>query len=144
MKKVIMYTDGACSGNPGKGGWAAICLYGEYKKTFTGFEEQTTNNRMELTAVINGLKALKEPCDVEIYSDSQYVCDALNSGWLKNWQANGWIGSNKKPVKNVDLWKDLDEMLNKHVVTFHKVTGHNGNPLNEEADKLAVAEYKKK
>lgn len=143
MKKVSIYTDGACSGNPGNGGYCAILIYNNVEKTISGSEKDTTNNRMELLAVIKGLSALKEPCDVDLYSDSQYVTDAFNMSWITSWQMNGWKTSNKKPVKNVDLWETLLELTTKHNVTFIKVKGHSDNEYNNKCDKIAVSEYKK-
>lgn len=143
MKKVSIYTDGACSGNPGNGGYCAILIYNNVEKTISGSEKDTTNNRMELLAVIKGLSALKEPCDVDLYSDSQYVTDAFNMSWITSWQMNGWKTSNKKPVKNVDLWETLLELTTKHKVTFIKVKGHSDNEYNNRCDKIAVSEYKK-
>lgn len=143
MKKVSIYTDGACSGNPGNGGYCAILIYNNVEKTISGSEKDTTNNRMELLAVIKGLSALKEPCDVDLYSDSQYVTDAFNMSWITSWQMNGWKTSNKKPVKNVDLWETLLELTTKHKVTFIKVKGHSDNEYNNKCDKIAVSEYKK-
>ncbi len=142
MKKVTLYTDGACSGNPGKGGYAAILIYKGLEKEIVGGEEVTTNNRMELAAVINGLEALKEPCLVEVYSDSQYVVGAMNEGWLDVWRKNGWKTSAKKPVKNPDLWQKLYELTLKHKVTFIKVKGHADNEYNNRCDQLAVSWYK--
>ena len=124
MKTVDIYTDGACSGNPGKGGYCAILIYNGIEKIISGGEEETTNNRMELSAVIKGLKALKEPCAVNLYSDSQYVVGAVNNGWLVSWQSNGWKTSSKQSVKNVDLWEELLALTEKHKVTFIKVKGH--------------------
>lgn len=143
MKHVDIFTDGACSGNPGPGGWATIlkCLKPDgtfYTKELYGGDVLTTNNKMELTAVIKGLEALKEPCDVTIYSDSQYVVNAFNNNWLKNWQNNGWKKSNKEPVKNIPLWESLISLTKKHRVTFMWVKGHNGHPENEKCDTLAV------
>ena len=143
MKKVSIYTDGACSGNPGNGGYAAILIYNGIEKVISGFEKDTTNNRMELLAVINGLKALKEPCDVDLYSDSQYVVDAFNQGWINTWKNNGFKTSNKKEVKNVDLWTNLLELNDVHKINFIKVKGHADNEYNNRCDKIAVSEYKK-
>lgn len=143
MKKVSIYTDGACSGNPGNGGYAAILIYNGIEKVISGFEKDTTNNRMELLAIINGLKALKEPCDVDLYSDSQYVVDAFNQGWINNWKNNGFKTSNKKEVKNVDLWTNLLELNDVHKINFIKVKGHADNEYNNRCDKIAVSEYKK-
>lgn len=143
MKKVEIYTDGACSGNPGPGGWGTILIYNGHEKEMSGGEAQTTNNRMELTAVIKGLSALKEACEVTITTDSKYVCDAINQGWLTKWVSNNWRKADKKPVLNVDLWEELLTLLNKHKTTFVWVKGHNDHPQNERCDKLAVAEYLK-
>ena len=141
MKEVNVYTDGACSGNPGKGGYCAILIYGEIEKVVSGFEDNTTNNRMELLAAIMGLKALKEPCKVNLYSDSQYLINAFNEGWLNSWQQNNWKNSNKKEVKNVDLWKEIIDLTNIHDVTFIKVKGHSDNEYNNRCDKIAVRQY---
>lgn len=143
MKKVDIYTDGACSGNPGPGGWGTILIYNGHEKEMSGGEAETTNNKMELTAVIKGLAALKEPCDVTVTTDSKYVCDAINQGWLSKWVTNNWRKADKKPVLNVDLWEQLLPLLNKHNVSFVWVKGHNDHPQNERCDKLAVAEYAK-
>ena len=140
MKKVQIYTDGACSGNPGPGGWGAILRFGSAEKELSGGEKQTTNNRMELTAVITALEALKEPCEVELYSDSKYIIDAVQKGWAKSWQAKGWVKSDKKPALNPDLWERLLALLDKHRVEFIWVKGHAGHPENERCDRLAVAE----
>ena len=143
MKTVTLYTDGACSGNPGPGGWGAILLYGEHKKELSGGEASTTNNRMELTAVIRGLQALKEPCIVELYSDSRYVIDALDKGWARGWRAKGWIKSDKKPALNPDLWGELLELCDRHRVKLHWVKGHAENPYNNRCDEMAVAQWQK-
>ena len=143
MKNVEIYTDGACSGNPGMGGWGAILVYNGREKEICGSEAQTTNNRMELTAVIKALKALKEPCSVTLTTDSKYVCDAINQEWVYNWKRNGWRKADKKPALNVDLWEELLALLEKHSVKFVWVKGHNGNAYNERCDKLAVNEYLK-
>ena len=143
MKKLNIYTDGACSGNPGKGGWGAVLVYNGVEKEISGAEMHTTNNRMELTAVIKALQLLKEPCEVELTTDSKYVCDAVNKGWVYGWNKKGWIKSDKKPALNVDLWEELLKQLNIHKVTFIWVKGHNGHPYNEKCDKLAVSEYQK-
>ncbi len=143
MKKLNIYTDGACSGNPGKGGWGAVLVYNGVEKEISGAEMHTTNNRMELTAVIKALQLLKEPCEVELTTDSKYVCDAVNKGWVYGWKKKGWIKSDKKPALNVDLWEELLKQLNIHKVTFIWVKGHNGHPYNEKCDKLAVSEYQK-
>lgn len=139
MKRVLLYTDGACSGNPGPGGWGAILIYGEIKKELSGGETSTTNNRMELTAVIEGLKRLKFPCIVDIYSDSAYTVNAFQEGWVRNWEKGGWIKADKKPVLNADLWQELISLVRKHQVTFHKVKGHSDNQLNNRSDELARA-----
>ena len=141
MKKIEMFTDGACSGNPGPGGWGTILRYGKTEKELCGGEADTTNNRMELTAVIEGLSALKEPCEVELYTDSKYVCEAINQKWVYSWQKNGWRKADKKPALNVDLWEKLLPLLEIHDVTFVWVKGHAGHPENERCDKLAVSFY---
>ena len=143
MKTVTIYTDGACSGNPGPGGWGAILLYGPHKKELSGGASRTTNNRMELTGVISALEALKEPCVVELYSDSKYVIDALEKGWAKGWKARGWIKSDKKPALNPDLWERLLELCQYHQMNLHWVKGHASNPYNNRCDELAVAESQK-
>ena len=142
MKIVTLYTDGACSGNPGPGGWGAILEYGGAEKELSGGEDSTTNNRMELTAVIRGLEALKEPCTVELYSDSKYVIDALQKGWAKGWRARGWIKSDKKPALNPDLWQRLLELTQTHQVHCHWVKGHADNPKNNRCDQMAVEQWK--
>ena len=139
MKTVTIYTDGACSGNPGPGGWGAILQYGEFRKELSGGEAHTTNNRMELLGVISALEALNRPCDVEVHSDSQYVCNAFNQHWVEGWIRRGWKTSQKKPVKNVDLWKRLLAAKQPHNVTFHWVKGHAGHEFNERCDQLATA-----
>ena len=143
MKSVTIYTDGACSGNPGPGGWGAILLYGPHKKELSGGEAQTTNNRMELTGVIRALEALREPCAVALYSDSKYVIDGLAKGWAKGWRARGWVKSDKKPALNPDLWGRLLDLCDYHTVTLNWVKGHASNPLNNRCDELAVAESQK-
>ena len=143
MDSVILYTDGACAGNPGPGGWCAILKCKGAKKILSGSALHTTNNRMELSAVLNGLKCLKRPCRVTVISDSKYVCDAVNKHWLDNWIKNNWINSSKKAVLNPDLWQELSELLKTHQVTFEWVKGHNGHPENEECDRIAVSEYQK-
>jgi ribonuclease HI len=143
MKKVEIYTDGACSGNPGPGGWGSILVYNSKEKELSGGEKNTTNNRMELTAVIKALKALKEPCEVTLTTDSKYVCDAIIKGWVYSWKKNGWKKADKKPALNVDLWELLLPELEKHKVEFVWVKGHNGHKYNERCDELAVNEYKK-
>ena len=143
INKVTIYTDGACSGNPGPGGWAAILMAGGATKELCGGEESTTNNRMELMAVIQGLKALKRPCEVDLYSDSAYVVNAFLQNWVGKWARNGWKNSAKAEVANSDLWKRLIELTATHKVTFHKVKGHADNEFNNRCDELAVAEWKK-
>ena len=142
MKDIVLYTDGACSGNPGKGGWGAILFYGDKKKEISGGEKETTNNRMELTAVIKGLEALKESCNVEVYSDSAYVVNAFLQNWVGNWQNNAWKTSKGK-VLNVDLWQRLIDLTNKHNVSWHKVKGHADNAYNNRCDALARGEITK-
>jgi ribonuclease HI len=136
MKKIIIYTDGSCIGNPGKGGWGAVLIYGEHEKEISGAEENTTNNRMEIMAVIQALAILKNKCRVDIYTDSKYVKNGITS-WVYNWQKNNWKTANKKPVKNQDLWQQLIENTTKHEVEWHWVKGHDGDKYNEMADKLA-------
>lgn len=136
-KKIILYTDGACSGNPGSGGWACILVYKNQEKELSGGEPETTNNRMEMTAVIEGLKALKESCEVDLYTDSKYVLEGATK-WLQGWQEKGWKKADKKPVLNVDLWLVLSELLSQHEITWHWVKGHAGDPYNERVDTLAV------
>jgi len=143
MKTVTIYTDGACSGNPGPGGWGAILEYNGVEKELSGGEENTTNNRMELTAVIRALEALKEPCVVELYSDSKYVIDALEKGWAKGWKSKGWIKSDKKPALNPDLWEILLGLTERHTLHYHWVKGHADNPKNNRCDEMAVNEWKK-
>ncbi len=143
MKNVTIYTDGACSGNPGPGGWGAVLLYGPHKKELSGGEAETTNNRMELTAVIRALSALKEPCRVELYSDSKYVIDALEKGWAKGWKKRGWVKSDKKPALNPDLWERLLALTAIHEMRYHWVKGHDENEKNNRCDALAVAERDK-
>ena len=143
MKTVTLYTDGACSGNPGPGGWGAILEFQGTEKELSGGESSTTNNRMELTAVIEGLSALKEPCIVELYSDSKYVIDGLSKGWAASWQKNGWRKADKKPALNPDLWEKLLELTRIHQLRYHWVKGHAENPKNNRCDALAVTESKK-
>ncbi|HEY8421448.1 MAG TPA: ribonuclease HI [Thermoclostridium sp.] len=144
MKEVEIYTDGACSGNPGKGGWGVILIYKGIEKELSGFEEQTTNNRMELKAVIEGLKALKEPCSVKLYSDSAYVINAFQQGWIDDWKKNGWSrGEKKEELKNADLWQELDRLIQKHRIQWIKVKGHSDNEYNNRCDKLATGEISK-
>ncbi len=138
MKSVEIFTDGACSGNPGPGGWGAVLRFNGVEKQLSGGEAETTNNRMELTAAINALNALKEPCKVDLYTDSVYVRDGIN-GWIHGWKRNGWRTAGKKPVKNAELWQALDEARQRHDVTWHWIKGHAGHPENERADELARA-----
>ena len=142
MKTVTIYTDGACSGNPGVGGWGAVLFYGDYKKEISGAEENTTNNRMEMYAVIQALRMLKYPCQVELYSDSAYTVNAFSQGWLKNWAQNGWKKADNKEVQNLDLWQELVELTALHAVTFHKVKGHADNEYNNRCDLLATSAIK--
>lgn len=141
-KQVLIYTDGACSGNPGPGGWGTILKYNGNEKELSGGEAETTNNRMELTAVIKGLDCLKYPCDVNIYSDSKYIVDAINLGWVFKWQKNNWKRNSKDMALNVDLWEALLPLLEKHSVEFVWIKGHAGHPENERCDKLAVEQSK--
>lgn len=143
MKKIEMFTDGACSGNPGPGGWGTILRYNGREKELSGGDRQTTNNRMELTAVIQGLAALKESCQVVVTSDSKYVIDGIQKGWARSWKKNGWRKADKKPALNADLWDQLLTQLDIHQVTFHWVHGHQGHPENERCDQLAVRESQK-
>ena len=143
MKQIEIYTDGACSGNPGPGGWGAVLVYNGKEKELSGSEKNTTNNRMELTAVIMALNSLNQPCEVKLTTDSKYVCDAINKSWVYSWRKNGWKKSDKKPALNVDLWKELLSLLEKHEVEFIWVKGHNGHKYNEICDALAVKEYQK-
>lgn len=143
MKKVEIFTDGACSGNPGPGGWGTILRYNGVEKELSGGEANTTNNRMELTAVISGLKALKEPCEVTLYSDSQYVCNALKLGWAKKWQSQGWMRNKKEPALNPELWEELLHLCDVHQVEVVWVKGHAGHPENERCDRLAVEQSKR-
>ncbi len=143
MKKVEIFTDGACSGNPGPGGWGAVLRCGTAEKELSGGEKSTTNNRMELTAVISALSALKQRCTVTICSDSKYVIDAVTKGWAKSWQKNNWIKSDKKPALNADLWERLLGLLDQHDVSFVWIKGHAGHPENERCDQMAVEESRK-
>lgn len=143
MKTVYIYTDGACSGNPGPGGWGTILRYKETEKRLSGGEKDTTNNRMELTAVIMGLKALKERCKVILTTDSKYVSDGITKGWASSWKANGWKKKDKKPALNPELWDELLTLIDKHEVEINWVKGHDGHPENEICDKMAVAESQK-
>ena len=136
MKKVTIHTDGACRGNPGPGGWGALLRFGDQERELCGGEPETTNNRMELTAAIRALEALKEPCAVELYTDSKYLMDGITS-WLDGWKARGWKTSAKKPVKNQDLWQSLDQLADQHKINWHWVRGHAGHADNERADLLA-------
>lgn len=142
MKKVCIYTDGACSGNPGPGGWAAILTYGENERELSGGESTTTNNRMELMAVISALTALKESCEVELWTDSQYIEKAINEGWLAGWKRRGWKRKGGE-LKNIELWQELDRLLGLHKVNFNWLKGHDGHEYNERCDALAVAERDK-
>lgn len=137
MKRVTLYTDGACSGNPGPGGWGAVLLYGEHRKELSGGAVETTNNRMEITAVIEGLKALKTPCEVDVYSDSAYTVNAFSDGWVNAWEKSDWKKADKKPVLNADLWQELLALTRQHRVKFHKVKGHADDALNNRCDELA-------
>lgn len=143
MKEVQIYTDGACTGNPGDGGYCAILIYNGIEKIISGGEKQTTNNRMELLGAIKGLEALKEPCVVNLFSDSQYLVDAFLKGWITGWQANGWKTSGKSEVKNVDLWSRILDLTKIHKINFIKVKGHADNEYNNKCDKIARSEYKK-
>lgn len=142
-KQVTLYTDGACSGNPGPGGWGAILVYREVEREFSGGEEKTTNNRMELLAVIEGLRRLKEPCEVTVYSDSRYLVDAINQGWALRWRENGWMRNKRDHALNPDLWEELLNLLEQHTCTFVWVKGHAENPYNNRCDALAVAQTQK-
>ncbi|MDR0462403.1 MAG: ribonuclease HI [Christensenellaceae bacterium] len=144
MKTVQIYTDGACSGNPGPGGWACVLLFGEHKKELSGFEPDTTNNRMEILATVKALEALKESVSVELFSDSSYLVNAVNNGWLDSWQQNGWRTSAKESVKNRDLWERIIELNAKFKPKYVKVKGHADNKYNNRCDELAVDEIKKK
>lgn len=143
MKKVILYTDGACSGNPGPGGYGAILIYNGVEKEISGGEANTTNNKMEMLAVIKGLEMLKEPCSVSVYSDSAYVVNSIEKGWIYSWKKNGWRKADKKEVKNVDLWERLLKQMEIHDVKFLKVKGHSTDELNNRCDRLAVKEREK-
>ena len=138
MKHVIIYTDGSCSGNPGPGGWAAVLKYGRHERVVSGAAPETTNNRMELTAALEALRALKEPCRVSLHTDSAYLARAFNERWLENWQRKGWRTANKKPVENKDLWEGLLEQAARHRVAWIKVKGHADDPINNRVDALAV------
>ncbi len=138
MKRIAIYTDGACSGNPGPGGWGAILKYRDVCKELSGGQADTTNNRMELTGVIRALELLKEPCEIDLYSDSKYVMDGLSKGWAKSWRARGWVKSDKKPALNSDLWARLLDLCEEHTLHYHWIKGHAGHPENERCDALAV------
>jgi ribonuclease HI len=142
MKEVILYTDGACSGNPGPGGWGALLIWNGTEKELSGGEPDTTNNRMEMKAIIEGLRALKEKCHVKIHSDSALIINAFNQNWIQNWQKRGWRKSNKKPVENQDLWKEMLKVMSPHKVDWIKVKGHSTNELNNRVDGIAVAASK--
>lgn len=143
MNKVVIYTDGACSGNPGPGGWAAVLISGEYKKEISGGNKETTNNIMELTAILEALKSLKMECEVELYSDSAYSVNAFNQGWIYNWIKKGWKTADGKEVKNKEIWQEIYSLTKKHKVTFNKVKGHSDVELNNRCDELARAEIEK-
>ena len=143
MKQITIYTDGACSGNPGPGGWGAILEYNGIEKEISGGEANTTNNRMELSGVIAALSALREPCEVSLFTDSKYIVDGINQGWAKKWRAQGWMRNKKEKALNPDLWQTLLDLLEVHSVTFNWVKGHATNPKNNRCDELAVAEWKK-
>lgn len=142
MEEILIYTDGACSGNPGKGGWGAILIAGDVKKEISGNEKETTNNRMELTAPIEALKLVKRPCKIKLYSDSAYLVNAFSNGWIYNWQKNGWKTADKKDVKNRDLWEEIYKFTKIHKIEWIKVKGHSDNEYNNRCDRLAVAAIK--
>ena len=144
MKKVTIYTDGACSGNPGPGGWGCVLIYGEHRLERSGFDPDTTNNRMELLAAIEGLRTLKEPCEVELYTDSAYLFNAFDKGWLSHWTRNGWKTAAKKDVENQDLWRELLALGRRHAVQYRKVKGHADNPINNRCDELATSEIRRR
>ena len=137
MEKVVIYTDGACSGNPGPGGWGTVLIYKDIKKEISGGDKETTNNIMELTAVVEGLKLLKFPCEVELFSDSAYIVNAFNQGWIYNWKKKNWKTADGKEVKNKEIWQELYELTKTHKVSFNKVKGHSDNELNNRCDELA-------
>ena len=143
MKKITIYTDGACSGNPGAGGWGAILFYKDTKKEISGYNENTTNNQMELTAAIMALDKLKEPCEIDLYSDSAYLINAFNEDWITKWQLNGFRNANKKPVQNIEMWQKLIEFNNTHKINWIKVKGHADNEFNNRCDQLATGEIAK-
>ncbi len=142
MKNLLIYTDGACSNNPGPGGWAAVLIYKGVEKKISGFEPETTNNRMELKAVLEALKALKEPCYVKLHTDSSYIHNTFDKGWIDNWLRNGWKTAAKKPVENQDLWQDIIEITKPHKITWKKVKGHSDDKYNNICDKLAREQIK--
>ena len=142
LKKVKIFSDGSCKGNPGPGGWAAILKYKKHKKAISGFSPKSTNNIMELTAVIKALEKIKEKCNIEVFTDSRYVMMGM-SEWIENWKKKGWKNTQKKPVKNKELWMQLDELCNKHILNWNWVKGHTGHPENEECDTLAKKEIEK-
>ena len=142
MKQITIYTDGACSGNPGPGGWGAVLQYKDTVREMSGGEEQTTNNRMELLGAISALSSLKGPCEVSLFTDSQYLAKAINEGWLKGWKAKNWKRKDGE-LKNIDLWQAIDKLLSVHTVTFHWVKGHADNKYNNRCDELAVSERDK-
>lgn len=143
MRQVTLYTDGACSGNPGQGGWGIVLMYNQHKKELSGYEQETTNNRMELQAAVEGLKAIREPCQVQLYSDSAYLVNCFTQRWYKNWAKNGWRTSKNQPVENQDLWKELLKLMEVHHVEYFKVKGHSDNEFNNRCDELAREEIKK-
>lgn len=144
MKEITIYTDGACSGNPGPGGYGAVLMYGDNKKEISGYFENTTNNKMEIMAAIIALESLKEECDVKLYSDSSYLVESIEKKWLDNWKLNGWKTANRKPVKNKEEWERLDKQLSIHNVKFIKVKGHSDNEFNNRCDTLATGEIDKR
>ena len=143
MKQIEIFTDGACSGNPGPGGWGAVLRYKQYEKELSGGEAETTNNRMEMTALIRALESLKEPCEITLCSDSQYVINGLQKGWAKGWRARGWKKADKSPALNADLWAQLLDLSEKHSIHYVWIKGHAGHPENERCDRLAVEQSKK-
>tara|TARA_E500000178_G_scaffold96424_1_gene95440 strand:+ start:862 stop:1299 length:438 start_codon:yes stop_codon:yes gene_type:complete len=143
VKTIILYTDGACSGNPGPGGWAALLMHGDHEKMLSGADPNTTNNRMEMMAVIEGLRALQKPCLVRVHSDSAYIINAFTQGWIDNWIRRGWKKADKKPVENQDLWRDMMQAMDKHTVEWVKVKGHSDDVLNQRVDEQAVMESKR-
>lgn len=142
MKSIEIYTDGACSGNPGPGGWGTVLIYGEHRKELSGYDPETTNNRMELTAAIKALQALLEPCNIRLHTDSSYLCKAFSEHWIEGWQRNGWKTASKKPVENQDLWQTLLACAKPHNITWIKVKGHSNNVLNNRCDELATTAIK--